>query len=135
MENEKRENIEPVEVDIKGTIAKIVKTEEPELTQEEAIQKYSENSPKKKVSSGAEDDNENSEEAEHLNRIKKELLASLERVKQLAKKIYGEERLGNKEKLNVRGSVQKTKGRSITSDETKEEQKESIKIEDEKERE
>ena len=63
------------------------------------------------------------------------MLASLERVKQLAKKIYGEERLGNKEKLNVRGSVQKTKGRSITSDETKEEQKESLKIEDEKERE
>lgn len=135
MENEKRENIEEVNVDIKGTIAKIIKTEEPELTQEEAIQKYTEGTVKNKKISTSSEDEENSEEVEHLNRIKKELLASLERVKQLAKKIYSDEKKVKKESLKVKENAQKVKGRSMSNDESIQEQKESLEAQVEQERE
>lgn len=77
-------------IDIKGTLAKFVVADEPEMTQEEAIIKYEENKPKKKKTSTEDNAETASEEEEHLKRIKKELLASLERVNELARKLYGE---------------------------------------------
>lgn len=110
-EEEKKEEIE--KIDLKGTLAKFVQPDEPELSQEEAIMKYGEN--KNKKSSNAGDANgENTEEQEHMNRVKKELLASLERVKQLAKKIYGDNKQEKtKKELKVEGGgkqVQKEVG-------------------------
>ena len=89
-------------IEVVKTISNIIKDELPEMTQEEAIMKYEDpNIIKKKKNSGG--DSEETEEEEHLNRIKKELLASLERVKQLAKRLYGE---NSKDKLN---SIKKVK--------------------------
>ena len=91
MQEEKQE----ASVDIKGTLAKFIKTDEPELSQEEAIMKYG----------------EATEEQEHLKRVKQELLASLDRVKQLEKKIYGrEEKVNSKKDFKVsEGGKQITK--------------------------
>ena len=91
MENEEKRNID-VNINMKETISKFIKADEPELTQEEAIEKYTTPiAPKKKKNSSSDADAENnSEEVEHLQRVKQELLASLERVKTLAKKIYEE---------------------------------------------
>lgn len=74
-------------IDIKGTLEQFVKADEPELSQEEAIMKYSETNIKKKKYN-VDDDDDNTEESEHLKRIKQELLASLKRVKELEKKIF-----------------------------------------------
>ena len=84
MQEEKEKN-----VDIKGTIEKFIKAEEPELEQEEAIMKYEEVK-KKKVNLSSSDDEvgENSEEQEHLKRVKQELLASLKRVEELEKRVF-----------------------------------------------
>ena len=65
---EKRES----NVDIKGTIEKFIKADEPELTQEEAIMKYSEKKRRKK--NGGDATGENTEEQEHLKRIKQEYI-------------------------------------------------------------
>ena len=91
MENEEKRNID-ININMKETISKFIKADEPELTQEEAIEKYTTPiAPKKKKNSSSDADAENnSEEIEHLQRVKQELLASLERVKTLAKKIYEE---------------------------------------------
>ena len=82
-------------IDIKGTIEKFVKEDEPEMTQEEAITKYKEN----KISN--DDETESTEEQEHLKRVKQELLSSLERVKKLEKQIYGQKEVEEKAKLKV----------------------------------
>ena len=83
-------------IDIKGTLKQLVETDEPELSQEEAIMKYGE---KKKKKNNNNDDTETTEEEEHLKRIKQELLASLKRVEELEKLLFKnrEEKL----KLNV----------------------------------
>ena len=101
-------------IDIKGTLKQLVEADEPELSQEEAIAKYEEN--KKKYSG---DSTDTTEEQEHLKRIKKELLASLERVKKLEEQLFKDKE--EKIKLNVKDSKNGgfTKGRSI-------EQKENI---------
>lgn len=109
MQEEKQE----ASVDIKGTLAKFIKTDEPELSQEEAIMKYGETK-NKKASSNNDDDAQNgeaTEEQEHLKRVKQELLASLDRVKQLEKKIYGrEEKVNSKKDFKVsEGGKQITK--------------------------
>lgn len=105
-------------VDIKGTLVKFIKTDEPELSQEEAIMKYGESkktgSNNNNSSSSNDDDSQNAEtteEQEHLKRVKQELLASLERVKQLEKKIYGkEEKISSKKDLKIsNGGKQVTK--------------------------
>ena len=87
-------------IDIKGTLKQFIEPDEPELEQEEAIRKYQEKPIKKNSSDG--DINDNTEEQEHLNRIKQELLASLERVKKLAEKIYGKAQVSEREKLKVK---------------------------------
>ncbi len=101
--NEEEEKI----VDVKGVFEKLVEGEKPELSQEEAIREYkeskiSDNKNKKKVD---EDENED-EDDEHLKRIKRALLESLERVNALAKKLFGD-----KEKENTLENLKvKTKG-------------------------
>ena len=90
-------------IDIKGTFEKFIKPDEPEMSQEEAIAKYQEIDISKAIKATSTDgeSGENSEEQEHLKRVKKELLASLERVKKLEKQIYGEQELG-KEKSRLK---------------------------------
>lgn len=89
-------------IDIKGTISKFIKEDAPEFTQEEAILKYSDIKRNKKIESNNDDsDNENTEEQEHLKRVKKELLESLKRVNELEKKIYGEEKKSEKKDLKI----------------------------------
>ena len=99
-------------VDVKGVFGKMISEEPPELSQEEAIKEYKgepesiQKKSKKNVSTS--DDEENSEEAEHLKRIKQALLESLERVNLLAKKLFGEK---DKDK-NLENIKVKTKGTS-----------------------
>ena len=119
MQEQKEEKL----IDIKGTLKQLVEADEPELSQEEAIAKYGEN---KKNNVG--DETDSTEEQEHLKRIKKELLASLERVKKLEENLFKEKE--EKLKVNVKSSKSGgfTKGKSI-------EEKENIKEENQKERE
>ena len=84
-------------IDIKGTLEKFIEPDEPEMTQEEAITKYKENFLKKNNAIGdnnsdSDDIMGDSEDAEHLARVKKELLNSLKRVEEIANKIYGKEK-------------------------------------------
>ncbi len=128
MQEEKREEMES-NIDIKGTLAKFVKADEPELSQEEAILKYGET--KKKSANASEDTaGENTEEQEHINRVKKELLASLERVKALAKRIYGE----NKQEKTKKELKVENGGRQAQKEE-KEEMKQVQKEDKQQERE
>ena len=91
--------------DVKGTFEKFIKADEPEMSQEEAISKFEDiNMAIKKIAnSSSGEDQANSEEQEHLQRIKQELLASLKRVEELEKQIYGskEEKETAKSKLKV----------------------------------
>ena len=82
-------------IDLKETLGQFFEPDEPDMTQEEAIKKYTE----KKSSSNEEEDT--SENQEHLERIKKELLASLERVKELEKKIFNDKNIQEKQKIKV----------------------------------
>ena len=84
-------------IDIKGTLEKFIEPDEPEMTQEEAITQYKENFFKKNNAIGdnnsdSDDIMGDSEDAEHLARVKKELLNSLKRVEEIANKIYGKEK-------------------------------------------
>ena len=93
-------------VDIKGTISDLFKAEEAILSQEEAIKNYKEDSLTKRKKGASEDDEAAyNEEVEHLERVKKELLASLERVKKLEEKIFGEAKKEKEiEKLKIKNS-------------------------------
>lgn len=96
MQEQKEEKL----IDIKGTLKQLVETDEPELSQEEAIMVYGET--KKKKNNNSADDEDITEELEHLKRIKKELLASLERVKKLEEQLFKDHE--EKIKLNVKAS-------------------------------
>ena len=112
MQEQKEEKL----IDIKGTLEQFVKADEPELSQEEAIMRFGEPKKKKNNNSDADDSADDiSEELEHLRRIKKELLASLERVKKLEEQLFKnhEEKL----KLNVKAS----KSGGFSSSKSKEE--------------
>ena len=97
MQEQKEERL----IDIKGILKQLVETDEPELSQEEAIMEYGETKKKKNNNNNA-DDEDITEELEHLKRIKKELLASLERVKKLEEQLFKEHE--EKIKLNVKAS-------------------------------
>ena len=100
-------------VDIKATIKKFVEPEEPELEQKEAIMKYQEYKDKKKKNSSSDGSMEgNSEEQEHLNRVKKELLASLKRVEDMEKKVFNNDLIDEKNRLKVRKA--NSSGKSVT---------------------
>lgn len=94
MENE---NNDGNTLDFKGTMKEIFEEEKPEMSQEEAIKAYKETKTKKCSSN---DDDQNSEETEHLKRVKEELLKSLKRVDVLEQKIFGD-----KEKENIKKMV------------------------------
>lgn len=98
MEEENKIN-DNEKVDVIGTMESIFRTEDKQLSQEEAIKAYKETyNRKRKKNYSDEDESAYNEELEHLERVKKELLASLERVKRLEEKIFGEEK---KEKMKI----------------------------------
>ncbi len=110
-------------IDIKGTFKQFIEEDKIELSPEEEIMKYEEKKNKK-----SDNDNDTTENEEHLKRIKQELLASLKRVEKLEEQLFKnhEEKL----KLNVKDSKNGgfTQGKSL-------EQKEIIVEENQKERE
>ena len=96
MQNSEEDN----KLDLKGVMKNLVSEEPKEMSQEEAIKAYREKSPvkSKKSSKKNTSDEEDDEDEAHLRRMKQELLASLERVNLLAKKLFGEkEKLTSKE--------------------------------------
>lgn len=111
-------NEEGREANIRSTFSSLIKEEIPEMTQEEAIKNYRENDTIAPIKNSKKEDSEdNTEESEHLKRIKQELLASLDRVKKLAKKIYSEEKIKNNIKVKERvGKQQSGKGVSKKMD-------------------
>lgn len=128
---EQKENIRNTDknIDMKTTFSNLIKEEMPEMSQEDAIKNYRENdtiAPIKKSKKDGDSD-ENTEESEHLKRIKQELLASLERVKQLAKKLYSEDK--NRTSIKVKEKAGKQQSKKIEENE-----KEARKEEKEKER-
>lgn len=128
---EQKENIRNSDknIDMKTTFSNLIKEEVPEMSQEDAIKNYRENdtiAPIKKSKKDGESD-ENTEESEHLKRIKQELIASLERVKQLAKRLYSEDK--NRTSIKVKEKAGKQQSKKIEENE-----KEARKEEKEKER-
>lgn len=95
-----KENQEKI-IDFKETFKDLIEEPKPELSQEDAIRQYKDEASiasslkKKKVSS---DNSEENEDEEHLKRVKKELLDSLARVKELEKNIFKEN-----DKENIKG--------------------------------
>ena len=109
-----QEQDKEAKVDIKGTISKLVEPEAPELTQEEEIMKFGEEKTKKSSSNNGNNDDQggqNTEEQEHLKRVKQELLESLNRVKILEKKTFGEKDSNKKDfKIEAKkSSISQTK--------------------------
>ena len=107
-------NEEVKDESVRSTFSKLIKEEMPEMSQEEAIKNYRENDTIAPIKNTKKDgDNEdNTEESEHLKRIKEELLASLERVKKLAKKIFSEEKI--KDNLKVKEKTGKSGGKGLS---------------------
>lgn len=128
---EQKENIRNTDknIDMKTTFSNLIKEEIPEMSQEDAIKNYRENDiiAPIKTSNKDGDSDENTEESEHLKRIKQELIASLERVKQLAKKLYSEDK--NRTSIKVKEKAGKQQSKKIEENE-----KEARKEEKEKER-
>lgn len=125
----KNNDSEETKIDLKGTFQNLVEAEKPELTQEEEIKLYkdpahtipseikgknSANSNNKRKNNNSDDEDDESEDDEYLKKLKRELLASLERVNQLAKKIFGEkEKLDSKEFKTIQ-KLQKQRYKSQT---------------------
>ena len=111
MQKEEKENNL---LDFKSTMEAFIEEEKPEVSQEEAIKTYkgenaNSNKEIRKISNSEEDDE--AEDDEHLKRLKKELLDSLERVNVLARKIFEEKR--EKDNLeNIKIKKDTTKGMS-----------------------
>lgn len=130
----KEKNEEEKIIDIKGTLEEFIEEEKPELSQEEAIKAYKNGDiieyPKKKKKSSSEDEEEN-EDDEHLKRVKKELLASLERVNILEKKIFAEKDKENIKDIKIKSGTQKSKNR----EQVIEQMREKVQKENEKTRE
>lgn len=129
-----QENEEEKIIDIKGTFEDFIEEEKPELSQEEAIRAYKKGDiieyPKKKKRNSSEEDEE-AEDDEHLKRVKKELLESLERVNALEKKIFTEKDKENLKNIKVKSGIQKSKNR----EQVIEQMREKVQEENEKNRE
>lgn len=125
-------------VDVKGTIKDFVKEEKPELSQEEAIREYKEKdeaevTTKNSKKSSSDDEQEDDE---HLKRVKRALLESLERVNALAKRLFGDKEKGNLQGLKVKEEAQRSKiqnksggvgkGKKITEEKQDDRAQESI---------
>lgn len=99
--------------DLKETIENFVEAELPELSQEEAIKAFKDIDMninqviKKKKNDPSEDDE--AEDDEHLKRLKQELLESLKRVDELAKKIFSEKEKTNLKNIKVKTNKDKEK--------------------------
>ena len=107
-DKEEKENL----LDFKGTIEKFIEEEPPELTQEEAIKSYKENGmTKKRKNHVASEDEDENEDDEHLKRVKQELLASLERVDKLAKKLFEEKGKESIKGIKVKSRTEISKDR------------------------
>ena len=125
--------MEDKNIEIKSTFSKLIKDEVPEMSQEEAIKNYRENDTIEPTRKLKKDDSEdNTEESEHLKRIKQELLDSLERVKKLAKKLYSEEK--TKSNLKVKDKTGKQQSGKRISKKIEAGEKENQKDDNEKER-
>ena len=89
-----KDDNEEKNINMKASLESFIETEKPEISQEEEIMNYHENVPtnkkNKKASSDDEDDENEDLDDEHLKRIKKELLASLEKVNKLAKLLFSD---------------------------------------------
>ena len=103
--------MEEKKVEIKKTFSGLIGEEIPEMSQEEAIKNYRENDTIAPIKNDSDSDDD-TEESEHLKRVKQELLASLERVKQLAKKIFSEEKV--KDSLKLKEKIGKTGGKGVS---------------------
>ena len=124
--------------DFKGTLEKFIKADEPKMSQEETIDKYQEFKKIKKSTTGNNDESESvSEEEEHLKRIKKELLASLERVKKLEKKVFEDESISEKarNRLKVKNDSQAGSNKSLQKDNRVEQEFTQVSDNNQKERE
>ncbi len=100
-------------VDIKGVLEDLVEGEKPEISQEEEIKNYKVQNEKyfAKKKKNSEDDEE-LEDDEHLKRVKRELLESLERVDMLEKKLFNDKEKINLKDIKVNKSeIQKSKSR------------------------
>ena len=126
MQNNKNDKEEKL-TDLKGTFESLIEGENVELSQEEAIKAYKGEGPqkpkKRKKSSSNEDDDDILDE-EHLKRLKQELLASLEKVNKLAKKLFGEKEFKNVKNLKVKEKYSKTQEKEQTISKAKQKEKE-----------
>ena len=129
MEENEKINNEDIKIDLKGMLEDFLRPAKPEIPQEDAIKlykdEYSDYSITKKKNNSDEEDDEN-EDDEHLKRVKKELLESLERVKALEKKVFEEKstikglkvkkdsKVKDKDKVmnQMRQKIQENQGRS-----------------------
>ena len=125
---EKEEKSEKI-IDIKGTLEDFIEEGKPELSQEEAIKAYREGDiikyPKNKK--GAQDEEDENEDDEHLKRIKKALLESLKRVDTMEKKIFEE-----KGKENIKDIKVKSKEKEVNKEKVIEQMRQKMKEEEEK---
>ena len=123
---ESKKNIEKEEIltDLRGTIESLVKWEEPELSQEEAIKAYKEEKPQRHRRRKKSSEDNDSEDDERLKRLKQELLASLEKVNKLAKQLFGEKEFTKVKDLKVEEKNQKSKEREHSLDKTKQQMQE-----------
>jgi hypothetical protein len=112
MEDREKEIQEKI-IDLKGTLESFIEEEKQEFSQNDEIKAYDDKTDtiieKKKKKSSDEDDE--LEDEEHLKRLKKELLDSLERVDILAKKIFGEKEKDNLKNIKIKPEKQKSKDR------------------------
>ena len=130
---EKEEKSEKI-IDIKGTLEDFIEEEKPELSQEEAIKAYREGDiikyPKNKK--GAQDEEDENEDDEHLKRIKKALLESLKRVDTMEKKIFEEKGKENIKDIKVKSKAQKSKEKEVNKEKVIEQMRQKMKEEVEK---
>lgn len=98
---------------LKEVFEKLIDEEPKEMSQEEAIKTYQEHKSKKSsnTSTSGETTDSNQEESEHLKRIKIELLSSLKRVDELAKRIFIDKEIKAK---NILKNTKTTTGMSNT---------------------
>ena len=130
---EKEEKSEKI-IDIKGTLEDFIEEEKPELSQEEAIKAYREGDiikyPKNKK--GAQDEEDENEDDEHLKRIKKALLESLKRVDTMEKKIFEEKGKENIKDIKVKSKAQKSKEKEVNKEKVIEQMRQKMEEEEEK---
>lgn len=124
-EGKKNNEKEEILTDLKGTIESLVKGEEPELSQEDAIKAYRGERPlrhRRRKKAASEDDDV--EDDERLKKLKQELLVSLEKVNKLAKQLFGDKEFKNVKELKIEEKNQRAKGKEQSIDKTKSKEQE-----------